>query len=113
MDAEFADFILLRLVKYMAIGDVTKSLASIAAGQYIDIQPASTAEWVIHNIYHEYDITIEVYDGSNSLIFDTDVGAGVYAKYAFHCTNSQRIRVKNTHVSAAKLIGFDGIITHI
>ena len=96
----------------MAVGDTTKGLSSINAGAYLDIQPASTAEWVIHNIYHEYDVTVEVYDGSNSLIFDTDTGAGVYAKYAFHCTNAQRIRVKNTHGSAAKLIGFDGIITH-
>lgn len=96
----------------MAVGDVAKNLQSIAAGEYLDIQPSGTAEWVIHNIYHDYDVAIEVYDGSNSLIFDTDVGAGVYAKYAFHCTNVQRIRVKNTHVSAAKLIGYDGIVTH-
>ncbi len=96
----------------MAVGDVAKNLQSVAAGAYLDIQPSGTVEWVIHNIYHEYDVTIEVYDGSNSLIFDSDLGSGVYAKYAFHCTNSQRIRVKNTHVSAAKLIGFDGIVTH-
>lgn len=96
----------------MAVGDVTKGLQSIAAGAYLDIQPSSPAEWVIHNIYHEYDVTIEVYDGTNSLTFDTDAGAGAYAKYAFHCTNAQRIRVKNTHVSAAKLVGYDGVITH-
>ena len=96
----------------MAVGDVAKGLQSIAAGAYIDIQPSDTVEWVIHNIYHEYDVTVEVYDGTSSLVFDTDSGAGVYAKYAFHCTNTQRIRVKNTHGSEAKLIGFDGIITH-
>jgi hypothetical protein len=96
----------------MAVGDVAKNLQSIAAGAYLDIQPSGTAEWVIHNIYHEYDVTLEVYDGSNSLTFDTDAGAGAYAKYAFHCTNTQRIRVRNTHVSASKLIGYDGLVTH-
>ncbi|MCW3994590.1 MAG: hypothetical protein NWE98_00365 [Candidatus Bathyarchaeota archaeon] len=96
----------------MAVGDVTKNLQSIAAGAYLDIQPSGTAEWVIHNIYHEYDVQLEVYDGTNSLIFDIDSGTGVYAKYAFHCTNAQRIRVKNTHTSVAKLIGYDGIVTH-
>ncbi|MEM3623438.1 MAG: hypothetical protein QXR76_06700 [Candidatus Bathyarchaeia archaeon] len=94
----------------MAVGDVKSGISSIAAGAYLDIQPPSAEEWVIHNIYHESDVQLEFYDGTNSLIFDTDAGAGVYAKYAFHVTNSIRIRVKNT-AAAAKLIGFDGVQT--
>ena len=96
----------------MAVGDVVSAISSVAAGEYLDLQPSGTVEWVIHNIYHEYDVQIEFYDGSNSLIFDTDTGAGAYARFAFHCTNSRRIRVKNTHGTAAKLIGYDGIVTH-
>jgi hypothetical protein len=94
----------------MAVGDVFSGLSSIAAAGYLDIQPSAGVEAVIHNIYHASDIQIEFYDGTNSLIFDTDVGAGIYAKYAFHVTNSLRIRVKNT-TSAAILIGYDGIVS--
>ena len=92
----------------MAVGDVFSGLSSIAAAAYLDIQPAAGVEVVIHNIYHDGDIQLEFYDGTNSLIFDTEAGAGVYAKYAFHVTNARRIRVKNT-AAAAQLIGYDGI----
>ena len=92
----------------MAVGDVFSGLSSIAAAGYLDIQPAVGVEAVIHNIYHDGDIQLEFYDGTNSLIFDTDVGTGVYARFAFHVTNARRIRVKNT-AAAAQLIGYDGI----
>lgn len=94
----------------MAVGDVASGLSSISAGAYLDIQPGSGVEWVIHNIYHESDIQLEYYDGTLACSFDTDTGAGVYAKYAFHCTNVRRIRVKNT-AGTAKLIGYDGVVT--
>jgi len=94
----------------MAVGDVKNGLSNVAAGDYLDIRPPVGEEWVIHNIYHANDIQLELYDGTNSLIFDTDAGAGVYAKYAFHVTNSIRIRVKNTSTSA-QLIGYDGVQT--
>jgi hypothetical protein len=94
----------------MAVGDVVSGISSVAAGSFLDIRPPAGTEWVIHNIYHESDIQLELYDGTNSLVFDTDTGAGVYAKYAFHVTNSIRIRVKNTAASA-KLIGYDGVQT--
>ena len=94
----------------MAVGDVFSGLSSIAAAGYLDIQPAAGVEVVIHNIYHDGDIQLEFYDGTNSLIFDTDVGAGVYAKYAFHVTNTMRIRVKNT-AAVAQLIGYDGMVS--
>ena len=94
----------------MAVGDVFSGLASIAATGYLDIQPAAGVEVVIHNIYHDGDIQLEFYDGTNSLIFDTEAGAGIYAKYAFHVTNTIRIRVKNT-AAAAQLIGYCGVQT--
>jgi len=94
----------------MAIGDVVADIQSIAASAYLDIQPSAGVETVIHNIYHEHDIELSRYDGANSLAFDTDTGAGVYAKYAFHCNETDRIRVKNTNVSA-RLIGYDGVQT--
>ncbi|MBT0160677.1 hypothetical protein G4O51_11925 [Candidatus Bathyarchaeota archaeon A05DMB-2] len=94
----------------MAVGDVVSDIQSIDSGGYLDIQPAAGVEWVIHNIYHASNVQLEFYDGTNSLIFDTDTGAGVYAKYAFHVNNTRRIRVKNTSASA-QLIGYDGIVT--
>jgi hypothetical protein len=94
----------------VAVGDVKSALSSVAASAYLDIQPPSGEGWVLHNIYHESDVQLELYDGTNSLVFDTDTGAGVYAKYAFHVTNSIRIRVKNT-AAATKLIGYDGVQT--
>jgi hypothetical protein len=94
----------------MAVGDVVSDLQSIAAGSYLDIQPGSGAEWVIHNIYHESKVELYFYDGSNSLLFEVDTAFGVFAWYEFHCTNSRRLRVKNTD-SSAKLIGYDGVVT--
>jgi hypothetical protein len=94
----------------LAVGDVFSGISSIAAAAYLDIQPSAGVEVVIHNIYHDGDIQIEFYDGTNSLIFDTDPGAGIYAKYAFHVINARRIRVKNT-AATTKLIGYDGVQT--
>jgi len=92
----------------LAVGDVKSGLSSIAASGYFDIQPPFGEEWILHNIYHESDVQLEFYDGTNSLVFDTDTGAGVYAKYVFHVINTRRIRVKNT-AATAKLIGYDGV----
>jgi hypothetical protein len=95
----------------LAVGDTINGITSVAAGAYLDLQPTGTVAWVIHNIYHGSDIQLEYYDGTNSCIFDTDAGSGVYGKFAFHCTNGIRIRVKNT-TGGAILIGYDGIVTH-
>jgi hypothetical protein len=94
----------------MAVGDVVSAISSIPSGSYLDILPGAGAEWVIHNIYHASDIELHYFDGSNDITFDTETGTGVYAKYAFHCNNSVRVRVKNTTGGAA-LIGYDGAVT--
>jgi len=95
----------------MAVGDTFSGLQSIANGAYLDIRPIGTQEVVIHNIYHADDVSLEFYDGTNSIVFATAVGAGIYAYYAFHITNTRRIRVQNTSGGVA-LIGYDGIETH-
>jgi hypothetical protein len=95
----------------MAVGDVRSGLSSVAASGSLDIRPPTTEEWVIHNIYHEYDVDIAVTDGTNELIFDGDKGPGAYAKFAFHVTNQQWIRVKNRDTSNPRLIGYDGVVT--
>ena len=95
----------------MAVGDVKSSLVSVAAGGYLDVRPPTGEEWVVHNIYHAYDVDLAFTDGTNVLTFDTDVGAGVYAKYAFHVTNALWIRVINKDTANARLIGYDGVQT--
>lgn len=93
----------------MAKGDVfSGGPTAVASGGFLDIQPSAGTEAVVHNIYHENDVELYFSDGTYSLKFDSDPGAGVYAKYAFHVTNSRYIRVKNT-AAATAYIAFDGI----
>lgn len=94
----------------MAVGDMRGTIAVVAVNEFLDIRPSTNEEWVVHNIYHESDVQLEFFDGTNSLLFDSDIGLGVYAKYAFHVNNTLRIRVKNIAADAKK-IGFDGIVT--
>lgn len=96
----------------MAVGDVISGLSSVNPNEYLTIQPTGTAEWVIHNIYHAYDVQLEFSDGTNSIAFDTETGAGVYARYAFHVTATRYLRVKNNDATNARLIGYDGVVTH-
>ena len=55
----------------MAVGDVVSDNQSIVSAGYLPIQLASGIEWVINNIYYEADVTIEIYDGTNSIVFAT------------------------------------------
>ncbi len=96
----------------MAVGDVVSDIsASVAAASYATIQPAGTVEWCINNIYHEDAVSFEFYDGTNSIIFDTDTAAGVL-RGPFRVTNANYLRVRNDHASVAKDIAYDGVITH-
>lgn len=95
----------------MAVGDMVADVQSIAAGSYLDILPSGTVEIVIHNIVHESDATLNRYDGTNSIDLETQYGKGGWYGYFFHCGNVDRYRVKNSN-SAAKLIAYDGIVTH-
>ena len=96
----------------MAVGDAVGLIQSVPAGGVIDLQPAGTVQWVIHNIYHEFDINLILYDGVNSLTFDTSTGSGILARFTFHPSNSLWIRVKNNDLANARLIGYDGIVSH-
>jgi len=95
----------------VAVGDVASGMSSIAAGAYLDLQPAGTVEWVIHNIYHASDAELHQYDGTNDILVESHYGKGGWLGYFFHCRNALRIRVKNTN-TAAQYIGYDGIVTH-
>lgn len=95
----------------MAVGDVKSGLSSVATGAVLDIQAGSGEEWVIHNIYHESDIDLQWYDGTNTLTWASAIpGPGAETNLQSHVTNTRRVRVKNTNAST-KLIGYDGVQT--
>jgi hypothetical protein len=93
----------------MAVGDVVSDLQSKTTGLFLDIQPAAGVEWVIHNLYWNANVTIEFFDGTNSIVFDSPRGPGTLAKFQFHVNNIRRIRVKAD--GATTLIGWDGVQT--
>lgn len=95
----------------MALRDVRSGISSVNNDAYLDIQPSSTEEWAVHNIYFAGAVEMYFYDGSNELLFASEPAAGVYACHDFHCTNTRRIRVKNKSGSSM-LIGYDGVLTH-
>jgi hypothetical protein len=98
----------------MAVGDVYNGLTTAAASTgTVSIQPTGTQEVVIHNIYHASDISLAYTDGTTTITFDSDIGSGVYAFYAFHVTSGKYIKVTNTDTSSARAIGYDGIVTHV
>ena len=95
----------------MAQGDVfSAGPTSIASLGFLDIQPAAGVEAVINNIYHEDSVTVQFWDGTNGILFDSAIGSGVYAAFQFHVVNARRIRVRND-AGVAKLVAYDGIQT--
>ena len=95
----------------MPIGDVRSDLVSVAADGYLDIRPPPTEEWVIINIFHEYDVDLAWVDSTRELVFDTDVGRGLYAAFTFHVRNGLWLRVKNKDTANARLVGYSGVVT--
>lgn len=95
----------------MAVGDVyVQGPSSIGNGSYFDITPGSGVEVTIHNIYYAGAVEFERYDGTNLIKFDSDAAYGARLGGLYHCTNTNRVRVKN--VSGGSIyIACDGIQT--
>lgn len=79
----------------MARGDVKNDVQTITNNSFLDIQPASTEEWLLLNVMHEGAIELHFYNGTISCIFATPSGAA-RERVDVHMTNTKRIRVKNT-----------------
>ena len=95
----------------MAVGDVVSSLsASVANNGTVNIQPGSGAEWVIQNLYYGGAVEFYLVNGANTIKFDSDAAIGSRLLYAFRCTNTQYIQVKNVSGGAVH-IAYDGLIT--
>lgn len=88
---------------------IDQGSSSVADDNYLDLQPASGVEWVVHNIKWSDDIEIYSYDGTNAIkIFAaTDFG---FLPCEFHCSNTKYYRVKNVS-GGSQYISFDGVIS--
>jgi len=87
-----------------AIADLSDSLADDAEEE---IQPAAGEEWEIKHIFHEDDIELYWYDGTNAIKFGEATGAGWYPCHDIYTTNSVYIKVKNVGGEAHR-IGYSG-----
>jgi hypothetical protein len=88
----------------MAAGDAyIKAPASVANGAYMDLQPGSSVEVVIHDIYVGTGVAYEVYysDGSNNILYLSMPAGGGAVNLQAHCSNTNYVRVKNTSGSSA------------
>lgn len=92
-----------------AVGDTAAACSSVANNAFLDIQPGSGVEWVVHNLWFEDNVELQRYDGTNAVAV-AQYSQG-FKDLVTHVTNSNRIRVKNIHGSAAKLICYDAIVT--
>lgn len=97
---------------YGAVGDTVNGggLVSVSSGAFLDVRPGVGVEWSVFNIHHEHDIEVSWYDGTNEIATARFIGAGKQSMNV-RVTNSVRLRIKNLHGSASKLIGFDGVQT--
>lgn len=82
----------------------------MANAAHMDLQPGSSVEVVIHNIYVPEGTAIEVYyyDGSDTILHMSTY-TSLY-NLQFHCTNGVYIRVKNVSGSSA-IMAADGMTT--
>lgn len=84
----------------MAIGDICNGLASVAASEYLSLQPSAGTEWVIHNISFGGAIEIYYYDGTNEIKCDAEADYGGRFGYVYHCNNAKYYRIKNVTAGA-------------
>jgi len=93
-----------------AVGDAVTNCTSVATGAVLDIQPGASIEWFLHNIWFEYNVDVQRYDGTNVVTTASLLGPD-YQPIAARLTNANRVRIKNTHGSLAKFICYDAVIT--
>jgi len=90
------------------VGDVDV----IAAGEYLEVLPTDTEEWVIHNIYCEGAITIRIYRDDTDYV-DISVESGRMLSYfAIHVNATQWVRLINEEATD-KRIGWDGVLSQL
>ena len=84
--------------------------SAVNSGAYNTIQPGNGVTWKIINIFWEYDVVISWYDGTHEISLPAETGAGSWLNLELYVTNAVYLRVKNSHASLAKNIGYSGVI---
>ena len=95
-----------------ALRDVVSDVDVIATTEYLEVLPTGTAEWVIHNIWHEGGITLRFYKDATDYVDVSFTGAGLLAYYSIHVTATIWLRIINDEATD-KRIGYDGVITKV
>jgi hypothetical protein len=95
----------------MAAGDVYNAVGvSVANNAFLDFQPGSGVEVIVHNFSYGGAMELYYYDGTNSILVDSDPGAGSRLGFFLHCTNARYYRIKNVSGGAIHLAG-DGMVS--
>lgn len=95
-----------------AAGDVVSDYASVASNGLMTIQPTGTEQWMIHTIFSEPGVAIEVQmtDGTPKTI-DALSGGSVHG-LTWRVTNAKYLLIKNMN-AGAKYIGYQGVISRL
>lgn len=83
---------------------------SVANNGFLDLQPGSGTEWIIHNYSYAGAMELYFYDGTNSVKADEDTTAGSRRGEQLHVTNTKYYRIKNIS-GASALICADGVVS--
>lgn len=95
----------------MAAGDIYQAgPTSVANAGFLALQPATSTEIVVHNIYYGGAVELYYYDGTNSILFDSDSSGGGRLNLTHHCSFTKYVRVKNVSGGAVYVAG-DGMFT--
>lgn len=95
----------------MAAGDIYQAGPSnVASSAFFALQPAASTAIVVHNIYYAGAVELYYYDGTNSILFDSDATAGGRLNLTHHCSNTKYVRIKNVSAGSI-LIAADGMFT--
>lgn len=102
---------LLPAIARAAVGDAVADCQSIAAAASLQVKPGAGAEWIIHNVWFEYNIQLVRTDGTDVAATVELIGPDWQPFNAMNVSNSNWLELKNTHGSTAKVICYDGRVT--
>jgi len=94
----------------MAVLDKVVNITSVANNAFLDVQPGAGVEWVIHNLMFGGAFELYWYDGTNSILIDSEGANGGRTNLVYHVTNGVRLRMKNTS-GGTTFLGYSGVIT--
>lgn len=92
------------------VGDIYTAFSNVVSGAYLEVKPGSGIEVVIHNIYHNNDVTVKLVNGGNELEFYADTGSNVINGLYTHIDDTSYLRVYNA-AGTDQYIAIDGIVT--